>query len=249
MKILAIDSSGMTAAVAVLEDGTLRGEYSVNYRKTHSQTLLPMIDGMNRMLDFAPEDFDAVAVAEGPGSFTGLRIGSATAKGFALALDIPIIPVPTVDGMAYNFFETRGVVVPMMDARRHQVYTGVYRFTDHVMETVLCQRAESVQELAGQINEIGEEAILCGDGLDANRDQFEPLLRVPFCEAPPHLARQRAASVGALAEVLYREGKAVTADEFHPEYLRKSQAERESAARGVDPEKIRSDKLEPTNFV
>lgn len=99
MKILALDSSGLTASVAVIEDENLMGEYTMNYKKTHSQTLLPMLDELAKMIELDLQSIDAIAVAGGPGSFTGLRIGSATAKGLGLALDKPIVHVPTVDGL------------------------------------------------------------------------------------------------------------------------------------------------------
>ena len=133
MKILALDSSGLVASVAVMEDENMLAEYTMNYKKTHSQTLLPMLDEMAKMIDLDLNTIDAIAVAGGPGSFTGLRIGSATAKGLGLALDKPIIPVPTVDGLAYNLFGVNDLVCPMMDARKNQVYTGLYAFEDGAM--------------------------------------------------------------------------------------------------------------------
>ena len=126
MKILALDSSGMVASVAVVEEDRLLAEYTVNYKKTHSQTLLPMLNEIGQMTELDLNTVDAIAVAGGPGSFTGLRIGSATAKGLGLALDKPLVHVPTLEGMAYNLFGTDKVICPMMDARRNQVYTGIY---------------------------------------------------------------------------------------------------------------------------
>ena len=128
MKILAIDSSGLVASVAVTEDDSLIAEYTTNYKKTHSQTLLPMLDEVKKMIELDLSCIDAIAVSAGPGSFTGLRIGSATAKGLGLALDKPIISVPTVDALAMNVYGTDHIVCPLMDARRSQVYTGIYRF-------------------------------------------------------------------------------------------------------------------------
>ena len=130
MRILALDSSGLVATVAIVEDQQTVAEYTVNYKKTHSQTLLPMLAEIVKMTEFDLDTIDAIAVAGGPGSFTGLRIGSATAKGLGLALDKPLIHVPTVDGMAYNLFGNAGLICPIMDARRDQVYTGIYRFED-----------------------------------------------------------------------------------------------------------------------
>ena len=128
MKILALDSSGLVASVAVAQNDNLIGEYTVNYKKTHSQTLLPMLDAVAKMIELDLKTVDAIAVAKGPGSFTGLRIGSATAKGLGLALDVPLIEMPTVDGLAYNLWGAKDLVCPLMDARRNQTYTGIYAF-------------------------------------------------------------------------------------------------------------------------
>ena len=128
MKLIALDSSGMVASVAVLEDDTLIAEYTINYKKTHSQTLLPMLEEVKNMTELNLSTVDAIALAAGPGSFTGLRIGSATAKGLGFALNIPLIPIPTVDALAYNLYGTDKLVCPILDARRNQVYTGIYSF-------------------------------------------------------------------------------------------------------------------------
>lgn len=154
MKILSMDSSGLVATVAVIEDDVMRGEYTVNYKKTHSQTLLPMIDEVAAMIELDLSTIDAIAVAGGPGSFTGLRIGSATAKGLGLALDKPIISVPTVVGLAYNYYGYDQWICPIMDARRNQVYTGVYRFKDGHLVTGLEQCAISIDELLERLEQI-----------------------------------------------------------------------------------------------
>lgn len=158
MKILAIDSSGIVATVAILDDDILMAEYTINHKKTHSQTLLPMIDEITKMTELDLRELDAVAVAGGPGSFTGLRIGSATAKGLGLALDIPLISVPTLDALAYNLCGSADIVCPMMDARRQQVYTGVYSFYGDQMETLVPQAPLAVEEIAAKLNEICAEA-------------------------------------------------------------------------------------------
>ena len=130
MKILGLDSSGLVASVAVAEEGNLLAEYTVNYKKTHSQTLLPMLDELVKMIELDLHTIDAIAIAMGPGSFTGLRIGSATAKGLGFALGKPLVEIPTVDGLAYNLWGSSDVVCPLMDARRNQTYTGLYEFVD-----------------------------------------------------------------------------------------------------------------------
>ena len=165
MKLLALDSSGLVASVAILDGETLVAEYTLNYKKTHSQTLLPMLDEIVKMTQTELSEMDAIAVSGGPGSFTGLRIGSATAKGLGLALNIPIISVPTVDAIAYNLFGTDAVVCPLMDARRNQTYTGLYVFEDDQMKCISGQKAVMLSEIVDEINQLGRKVIFLGDGV------------------------------------------------------------------------------------
>ena len=231
MKLLVLDSSGLVASVALLEDERLIAEYTTGNKLTHSQTLLPMLDEIIRRTTFDMEDVDAIAVAMGPGSFTGLRIGAATAKGLGLALDKPVIPVPTVDGLAYQLFGVSSLICPMMDARRKQVYTGFYRFHGDQMEVVKEQCAQSVQDTLEQLKAYGEPVIFLGDGVPVYRKEIEEAMGADAVFAPAHANRQRAGAVGGLAEVYYRKGIWQSADAFAPEYLRKSQAEREREER------------------
>ncbi len=231
MKVLAIDSSGLVATAAVVEDDNMLAEYTVNYKKTHSQTLLPMIAEIGKMIELDLAGIDAVAVAAGPGSFTGLRIGSATAKGLGLALNKPLVEVPTLEGLAYNLWGTGRLVCPMMDARRGQVYTGIYYFEGNLLRTVQKQEAVSVEELAERINGLGRETIFLGDGVPVYREKLSGLLKVPYSFAPAHMNKQRAGAVGALAVQYLKEGRTVTARDHRPDYLRLSQAERERAER------------------
>ena len=235
MKVLALDSSGLVASVAVVEDdgvnSNLLAEYTVNYKKTHSQTLLPMLDEIVKMIDLDLKTIDAIAVAAGPGSFTGLRIGSATAKGLGLALDKPLVGIPTVDGLAYNLYGTNGVICPLMDARRNQVYTGIYEFRDGQLSVIEPQMAVGIEEIAEKLCVLGREVIFLGDGVPVFRDRLIQSLmkdqKISF--APAHLNKQRAGAVGMLAVQYIREGRVETAAEHQPDYLRLSQAERERA--------------------
>ncbi len=239
MRVLAIDSSGMTATVAVVEDTQTIAEYTVNFKKTHSQTLLPMIDTMGKMIELDLKSIDAIAVAGGPGSFTGLRIGSATAKGLGLALEKPLIHVPTVDGLAYNLYGCQDIICPIMDARRKQVYTGMYTFarrelegskeTELVLDVLEAQNASPIEELIERLNIHGRPVVFLGDGVPVYQDVIKEKMRVPFSFAPASANRQRAAVVGALGIQYYKEGKFETAMEHQPDYLRVSQAERERA--------------------
>lgn len=227
MKLLALDSSGLVASVAVVEDDCLIGEYTVNYKKTHSQTLLPMLDTIAAMIELDLTTIDAIAVAKGPGSFTGLRIGSATAKGLGLALDVPLVEVPTVDGLAYNLWGAADLVCPLMDARRNQTYTGIYEFAGGAMQTILPQCALDIAEIVEKLNTLGRAVIFLGDGVPVFRAYLEEQLRVPFSFAPAHANKQRAGAVAALGMCYLRAGQTVSATAHEPEYLRLSQAERE----------------------
>lgn len=227
MKILALDSSGLVASVAVTEDDNLLGEYTINYKKTHSQTLLPMLDEVAKMIELDLKTVDVIAVSAGPGSFTGLRIGSATAKGLALALDKKIVSVPTVDALAYNIWNCTDVICPLMDARRQQTYTGLYTFEDGRMQTLLSQCVVQIEEIINKVNDMGKPVVFLGDGVPVFADFIAQHCKVPYQYAPAHCNKQRAASVAALGAILYGEGKAEPAAEHKPDYLRLSQAERE----------------------
>lgn len=227
MKILALESSGLVASVAVMEDQKMIGEFTTNFKKTHSQTLLPMLDELIKTLDMELSDIDAIAVSKGPGSFTGLRIGSATAKGLGLALNKPLIPVPTVDALAYNLCGSAHLICPMMDARRQQVYTGLYAFENGHFKVVLPQRAVPVEEIIDEINQRGRSVIFLGDGVPVYKTLIESSVKTEYQFAPAHLAYQRAGALGALAQIYYSEGKIESASAHRPDYLRVSQAERE----------------------
>lgn len=227
MKILAVDSSGLVASVAVLDEDNLIAEYTINYKKTHSQTLLPMLDEIVRMTETRLGDIDAIAVAKGPGSFTGLRIGAATVKGLGFALKKPIIGIPTLEGLAMNLYGTGSLVCPLMDARRNQVYTGIYRFQGGVLQVVKEQVAIGIEEIVEALNLIGESVIFLGDGVPVYRECIAEKMTVPYAFAPAHVNKQRAAAVGARAMDYWKTGLYSDADAFEPEYLRLSQAERE----------------------
>ena len=230
MRILGIESSSLVASVAIVEDGVTMAEYTANFKKTHSQTLLPMIDSMVELLGIELSTIDAIAVSGGPGSFTGLRIGSATAKGLGLALNKPLIHVPTLDATAYNLYGAGALICPIMDARRNQVYTGIYRF-EKEFEIVHGQDVMDMGNLIHILNELGEPVIFLGDGVPVYEKQMEENISVPFRFAPAHTNRQRGAAVAALGAVYFRDGRVESADEHGPDYLRKSQAEREREAR------------------
>ena len=229
MKILAIEASGPVAGCALWEDGTLTAEYSVQYRKKHSQSLVPMLDEMREMIDLDLSGIDFIAVTSGPGSFTGLRIGAATVKGLGLALDKPVLPVPTVDSLACNLYGTDRLICPLMDARRQQVYTGIYENRDG-LNVLHPQCVTALADIAEELNQLGREVIFLGDGVPVNEKALGDLMKVPYYLAPAHLNRQRAAATAVRAAQIYEEkgeDALVSSDDFRPEYLRVPQAERE----------------------
>ncbi len=235
VKILGLDSSGLVASVAVVEEDVLLAEYTTNYKKTHSQTLLPMLDELRRMIELDLDTLDGIAVASGPGSFTGLRIGSATAKGLGLALNKPLIEVPTLEGLAWNLCGTDRLVCPLMDARRNQVYTAAYEFEPQgegfALANVIAQAPMDIAEMIERLNGLSREVIFLGDGVPVYYGLLKERCKFSYSLAPAGNNRQRAASVAALGAVYMKQGKVVTAADHKPEYLRKSQAEQEEAGR------------------
>ncbi|HBZ63103.1 MAG TPA: tRNA (adenosine(37)-N6)-threonylcarbamoyltransferase complex dimerization subunit type 1 TsaB [Lachnospiraceae bacterium] len=227
MKILGLDSSGLVAATALVSDGILTAEYTIHNKKTHSQTLMPMIAEMLSMAGTEPGELDAVAVSEGPGSFTGLRIGASIAKGLAWTLKIPIIPVSSLMGLAANVETPGQIVCPIMDARRNQVYTAVYETT----ETLPVQLAEPdvipIEDALARAEQAGEQIVFLGDGVPVFRTRILEKIGNQCRFVTPTRRYQSAASIALLGQYLYEKEAYVQAEQFAPVYLRKSQAERE----------------------
>ncbi|MBP5192719.1 MAG: tRNA (adenosine(37)-N6)-threonylcarbamoyltransferase complex dimerization subunit type 1 TsaB [Eubacterium sp.] len=226
MKVLGIDSSGMTATVALIEDDKLIAEFTVNNKRTHSETLMPMIDKVLTASETDIRDVELLAIAAGPGSFTGLRIGAATVKGLGMSLDVPVAAIPTCEGLAMNLSGTDRLVCPLMDARRNQVYTGLYRVSGDMPEAVIEQTACDISEIVDKVNEAGEKVIFLGDGVAIFKEYIESNIRVEFSFANANASLQRGASIASLGLLYQKAGKTVSVDEFTPVYLRPSQAER-----------------------
>lgn len=219
MKILAMESAALSAGAAVMEDGKLLSEQFINCGLTHSQTLLSLVDGVLKSAARRMEDMDAVAVSAGPGSFTGVRIGMGTAKGLALGAEKPVICVPTLLALAYNVAYYDGFIVPIMDARRGEVYTATYYCQDGKLEEIQPMRA---MPLAALLEEL-DAAMFVGDGVTVHRAVIEEKMGEWAQFAPAHLLYERASSVAMAAETL----SPVSPHEAAPFYLRLSQAERE----------------------
>lgn len=229
MKILGIDTTGQTASAALVEDDKLIAEFTLNYKLTHSQTIMPMIAEIIERTETDKSTIDCIACASGPGSFTGLRIGAATAKGFALALDKPLVAVPTLDALAYNVFETNKFICPIMDARRNQVYAAFYMWEDGKLIRLTDHMADSIDSIIEIAEMFESEVIFLGDGVPVHREKLEQ--NSDFLFAPAYCNMQRAATVAALGRILAEEGMAKPSDQFELIYLRKSQAEREREER------------------
>jgi len=219
MNILAIESAALSAGAAVLCGDKLQSEQFINNGLTHSQTLLPLIDEALRGAGLAMADMDAVAVSAGPGSFTGVRIGMGTAKGLALGADIPLIPVPTLLGLAHNVAAYDGVIVPMMDARRGEVYTATYFAQNGVLEEIAPMRAMPLSTLLEEL----DTALFVGDGAAVHREKIIETMGDGARFAPANLLFHRAASVAMAAKDIPPMSPHAAASY----YLRLSQAERE----------------------
>lgn len=230
MLILGIDSSGHTASVALYADGVVLSEYACNIGLTHSQTLLPMVAEIFSRTGHTVEELDAIAVSAGPGSFTGLRIGAATAKGLALGYGIPLLEVSTLEGLAMNVRDMDEVYVhPIMDARRSQVYTATFLDGQLIGE----EEAIGIEDLVTKINQMPGKHFFLGDAVPVYRSCLEAQLSVPYRFAGPGNLLQRASSVAMLGAEQLAQGKAVSGKNFRLSYIRKPQAEREREAAGL----------------
>lgn len=220
MKILAIDTSAVTATACIADENKTLGEISYTSSLNHSQTIMPMIDELLKNLNLSPGDIDVFACSNGPGSFTGLRIGIGTIKGLAFGADKSVVGVSTLEALSYNVPFSDCIISPIMDARRNQVYNAFYRFENGKMECILEPRAISIEDLA---LEVKEKTVFVGDGVLPYKEKLTELLGGNALFAPINLCLQRASSVAAAAF----NKEAIHPRELTAIYLRKSQAERE----------------------
>ncbi len=230
MKILAIDTTSSVASVAVSIDDTLSAEYTLNHGLTHSKFLLSMIDEVLSRLGLTLSDMDYFAVANGPGSFTGLRIGIATVKGLAFAENKPVIAVSTLEAMAYNYSHSDYVICPLMDARAGQVYTALYKRVRGNLKEILPPQATEIENILSAVSKY-KKVLFLGDGVKPNfeiLESFGPTAR--FGEFNNNM--QRASSIALLARKKALLGDISSSEELVPQYLRLSQAEREAKKKG-----------------
>ncbi len=231
MKILALDSTAVVASVALCDDDARLGELTLENGNTHSETLLPMVEFLLSRFELTPNEIDLFAVAKGPGSFTGVRIGAATVKGLAFGTEKPCIGVSTLEALSYNLAHMDGLICPVMNARRQQVYTALFRAEGGVLTRLMPDSAIAIAELNKHLEAFDEPVRLVGDGYEIT----EPLLTHPILPVPPQLRRQSAYSVAQVALAQHRAGDRGDDRSLAPVYLRLSQAERERQERlGID---------------
>ena len=235
MKILALDSSGLVASAAVVEDDVLIAEYTTDYKKTHSQTLLPMLDEIRQMVDLDLHTIDAIAISAGPGSFTGVRIGVSTAKGIADAKNIPCVGVSSLAGAAWNVAPlTDRLICPVMDARRGQLYNALFDYTGGTLHRLTPDRAISMEDLKKELISLGKSVLLVGDGTQICYNNFSLSDELDVTAAPSGLVYPCAWGAAMEAYHLAQEGKMVSAAALLPSYLRQPQAVRERLAREAE---------------
>ena len=223
VRILAIDTSATVASCAVVEGEKLVCEHILNNKLTHSQTIMPQVEAVLREGELTVADIDLFAAVTGPGSYTGLRIGVSAVKALAHAANKPCAAVSALEAMAYNLACSNAIIVPIMDARREQVYNAIYRSNGNVLSEITAPRAISIIDCCKEIADMGEKAVFLGDGLAVYRNIIKEQLGELAIFAPANINAQMAAS----AAVLAASKPQISYSELSPFYLRKSQAERE----------------------
>lgn len=226
MKVLGIDTSTRVATISIIDEEGVIGEYSLSKDMSHSEKLMPMVEEVLKNIDLKVKDIDLFAVGLGPGSFTGLRIGLASIKSFAHLFNKPIIGVSTLESLAYNMYLTSGLIVPMLDARRDRVYTGLYRFNSSSLKELEGSQILEIKDIKSKLGAY-EKIVVNGEGSLKYKEEIESALgeKVNFASLGQNMSR--ATSICELALKKYKEGKR---DDFYtltPDYIRPSQAERE----------------------
>lgn len=228
MKILALDTTGKTATVALVCETHTIAEFTTNYKKNHSEVLMPLISSLLETVETSLSDVDYIAVSSGPGSFTGLRIGAATAKALAHGAGKKIISVPTLLALAYNVYDTQKIIIPIMDARRNQVYTAFFKYQNNKLLNITEYMTKSIDEILTLAQRVSNEhkagVVFIGDATLLFKEQ---ILKEGFLVANPNFNMQRASSVGMAAFLIAFADESMGYNEFTPFYLRASQAERE----------------------
>lgn len=225
MIVLSVDSSSKCATAALLKDDMLLGEYTLNNKREHSVLLMGIIEQLLNDTGVSIDDVDGFVVSKGPGSFTGLRIGMATVKGLSFGSNKPYVSVSTLEGLAFSISSFDGIICPIMDALRENVYTAIYKVIDGKMETIVDCTSMDIEELVEKLNSINEKVLFTGDGVSKHKEYLlEHMQNISF--APVHLNTVRASQIGEIGLNLLKNG--IKDDENSaPLYLKKPQAVRE----------------------
>lgn len=224
MKILAIDTSSFPASAAVLDNDLVVGEYVIRNKRKHSQNIMVMVERLFDDLGMDISEMDAFAVTVGPGSFTGLRIGIASVRAFADVLNKPAAGVNTLKALAYNFCGSSEIIIPMLDARRDEVFTAAYTFVNGECEEIMAPCVMTIEEICSVFTD--GRVIFTGDGAIVHRAEIEQLSRNGEF-ASPNMGEVRASALAVCANDMAKQGELVDCLGLTPLYLRKSQAERE----------------------
>lgn len=226
MKILSFDSATESATCALIEDEKLLGEITFNYKKQHSVLIMTMIDTLLHNSNTDITEVDGFIISKGPGSFTGLRIGMATFKGICNGLNKPLLGISSLDALAYNLAYTDGIICPILDALRGNVYTAIYKFDKNTLVKLEDYSAIAVEDLIEKLKQYNSKVTFIGDGVYKHRETISKNLPLS-CFAPTHLNVVKASSLGELGYNLLKEGSAENIYTLAPLYIRKPQAERE----------------------
>ena len=226
MKLLALDTSSIVATAAVMDGEKLMGEYIINHKKTHSQKLMPMLEEILKSCELSPKEIDIFGVAVGPGSFTGLRIGLATIKAMAQALDKPVVGVSTLEGLAFNLVYCKALICPIIDAQRNLVYTGLYQWDQMELNKVMEEEVYPIEDLLQNLKKRKEEIVFIGDALEKFKELIQEELKELALFPPSIVTMARASSIAELARRKAEKGKLLKASELLPVYMRKSEAEK-----------------------
>ncbi len=225
MIILGIDTTSSSASVALLNEQKLIGEYTSNAKLTHLRKLMPMVDNLLKNCELSFSDIEAIGVSQGPGSFTGIRIGMSTAKALAQVRSLPIVGVPTLKALAYNIPFYPGVICPILDARRHQVYGAAFKWEQGFCKEIIKADAYAIESLTKLISGY-EDILFLGDGVQAYKDSIMDKLGNAASFAPQYLAMQKSSSVAQLTYDMFSKENIKNCYEIKPDYLRKPEAER-----------------------
>jgi len=225
MNVLALDTSGPNCSVAIINETNVIANFNINIGKTHSETLLPLVDELLRFSNISLNDIDMFACCIGPGSFTGIRIGIATIKGFALSLNKPVISVSTLEGLAYNVPTFDGIICSILDARNNNVYAALYQLQD-TPKMIGNYHTDSINDLIEELKKQDKKILFVGDGAISYQEHIQNELKEKAFFTPYHLNEQSAVSIAKAAFDKYNENNLDNVDALHPLYLRKSQAER-----------------------